>query len=142
MAAGGILVAGLVVWALTRSVQPPLISPIESQTTGSVTATTATTATATTVPTATTTAAPLSPSSFSIPATGTPQAPDKVEVARISAEDLHAGFTRGDVTILDVRDAAAFATGHIPGSLNMPMASIQGQLDVLPKGKPIVAYCT
>lgn len=133
MAVGGLLVAGLVVWALMRSVEPPVITPVPTA------ATTASTPSQT--PGFITTAPPLSPSSYSIPANGA-QEPDKAEVGRISAEDLHGRFSRGDVTIVDVRDAAAFAGGHIPGSLNIPMTTIQGQLDVLPKGKLIVTYCT
>lgn len=127
MGAGGVLVAGLVVWALTRSVEPPVVTPVNTDTPavrGNTTLTPAPSA-----------------GDFSIPANGT-QEPDKAQVARISAEDLHAQFSRGDVTIVDVRDASAYATAHIPGSLNIPMASIQGQIDTLPKGKPIVAYCT
>jgi rhodanese-related sulfurtransferase len=43
---------------------------------------------------------------------------------------------------VDVRDAGSFQAGHIPGSLNIPMASVQANLDLLPKGKQVVTYCT
>lgn len=138
MAAGGLLVAGLVGWALTRSVEPPLVTPASTDV-PTVTAT-AEPVLSQTAP-APSTAPPLSASDFSIPAGGT-QDPGKAEVARMSVEDLHGKFNRGDVTVIDVRDAASYATGHIPGSLNIPMASIQAQIDTLPKGKQIVAYCT
>jgi hypothetical protein len=135
MAAGGVLVAGLVGWALTRSVEPPVVTPGNTDVPrGATTLSPAPSA----APMTTLSPAPLSASDFSL---GT-QEPAKAEVARMSVEDLHAKFTRGDVTIVDVRDAAAYATAHIPGSLNIPMTSIQGQLDILPKGKTIVAYCT
>jgi predicted sulfurtransferase len=61
---------------------------------------------------------------------------------RIEPDDLYAHFQKGDVTIVDVRDAGAFAASHIPGALHIPLARIDGEVSSLPKGKPIVAYCT
>lgn len=127
MVAGALVVIGLVGWALTRSVEPaPPAAPVDTVVTPAP-------------PTGT--SSTVSPSAFSIPPGGA-QDPDKAVVERISAEDLHAKFTRGDVTILDVRDAAAYAAGHIPGSIHIPFSSLQTQLDSIPKGKQIVAYCT
>lgn len=133
MIAGGILVAGLVAWALTRSVEP---APVESTSTYAIPSTD-------TPPTpAPTASAPLTTRDFSIPPSGQSQDPDKAVVARVSAEDLYGQFSRGAVTIVDVRDADSYAKGHIPGALHIPMASIQTQLESLRTGKPIVAYCT
>lgn len=63
-------------------------------------------------------------------------------VPRIEPDDLYAHFKAGDVTIVDVRDADAFVAGHIPGALHIPLARIDGEAAYLPKGKPIVTYCT
>lgn len=149
LAIGALLVAGLVGWALTRTVESP--APVASTTYPTTTPTT-TEATSTT---ASTTEAPFT---MTPPVTATPfpsttagittssQAPviqgDKSEVARISAEDLREKVNAHAVTVIDVRDASAFAAAHIPGSLHIPMASIEANLDRLPKGKPIVTYCT
>ena len=61
---------------------------------------------------------------------------------RIDPEQLLAHFKAGDVTIVDVRDADAFLAAHIPGALHVPLARIDGEVSYLPKGKPVVTYCT
>jgi Rhodanese-like domain len=146
MVAGGLLVMGLVGWALTRSVEPaPVPATIDYSTSNTATPV-PTPQTAPPPPfTATTASTPTStvtPGSFSIPPGGQTQEPDKAQVGRVSAEDLYGRFTSGAVTIVDVRDAAAYQAGHIPGSLNIPMASLQTQIASLRTGKPVVAYCT
>jgi 3-mercaptopyruvate sulfurtransferase SseA len=76
------------------------------------------------------------------PTTTTTTADETVNVARIDPEELLAHFKAGDVTIIDVRDADSFLASHIPGSLHIPLARVQGEVSYLPKAKPIVAYCT
>jgi hypothetical protein len=141
---GGLLVAALVVWALTRTVEPD------------------TTATATFAPVATTADATMPPppgtfamsdtSSITMPttlptATAAP-APvphpegDKGEVKRIAAEDLRAQVSRNAVTVIDVRQPTDYQRGHIAGAINIPFASVETQFDTIPKDKPIVTYCT
>ncbi|HVB28626.1 MAG TPA: thioredoxin domain-containing protein [Terriglobia bacterium] len=41
---------------------------------------------------------------------------------------------------VDVRSASAFQSGHIPGALNMPIASFEQDWNRLPKNKMIVLY--
>lgn len=135
---GALLVAGLVIWALTRTVEP---------TTTSSTAGYIAPETATAPLTASQTTAPSTPiPSTTAGITTTSQAPviegDRKEVGRISAEDLREKVRAGSVTVVDVRDASSFATDHIPGALHIPMASVEANLDRLPKNKPIVTYCT
>ena len=69
-------------------------------------------------------------------------ADETATVPRIEPDELLAHFKAGDVTILDVRDADSFLASHIPGALHIPLARVQGEVPYLPKGKPIVAYCT
>lgn len=150
---GGILVAALVVWALTRTVEPD--SVMSNTTSGRVTDTAGYIAprTATTPSTATTAdaAAPTmtgaivpSATSGSVP----PPAPvphpegNRAEVKRISAEDLRAQVGRNEVTVIDVRQPTDYQRGHIAGAINIPFASIETQFDTIPKGKPIITYCT
>jgi hypothetical protein len=140
---GALLVAGLVVWALTRTVET-------SPTTAPDVAYTATTTPPT--PTPTTSEAPIDVPPIASSTGGlmtTSQAPapappqgDKSEVQRISAEDLREKVNAGSVTVVDVRDAMAYQADHIPGSLSIPMASIEANLDRLPKNREIVTYCT
>jgi cytoskeletal protein RodZ len=145
---GALLVAGLVVWALTRTVEPSTTSTTAGyvSTTQPVTPpmTTAQTTSPTTSPTTPTASSPIASTTAGIATTSA--APvisgDRKEVPRISAEDLREKSKAGSVTIVDVRDATSYATDHIAGSLHIPLASIEANLDQLPKGKPIVTYCT
>ncbi|WP_221393496.1 rhodanese-like domain-containing protein [Dyadobacter sp. NIV53] len=44
--------------------------------------------------------------------------------------------------IVDVRSPQEFASGHIEGSLNIPLESINSQLSFLKsKGKPVITCC-
>ena len=131
---GGLLVAALVVWALTRTVEPD---------TTTATATFAPVAADTAVPTATGQITPTETSASVPPAAPVPHPEgNRAEVKRIAAEDLRAQLGRNEVTVIDVRTAADYARGHIPGAINIPFASIETQFDTIPKEKPIVTYCT
>jgi hypothetical protein len=139
---GALLVAGLVVWALTRTVEPT--SVMTSATDAAAPSATPVTETSTVAGTSTT-STPIASTTAPITATSTiPPTParDNTAVQRISAEDLREKFNAGTVTIIDVRDATSYAAGHIPGALHIPMSSIQANLDLIPKGKDVVAYCT
>ena len=114
MIAGGLAVLVLVAWALMRSFEAPVTSNI---------------------PVAADTAAPPPPQTET-------QDAAHAAVPRISVDDLKQKIARGEVTVIDVRDADAFLAAHIPGSLHIPFARIEGEVPYLPKGKPIVTYCT
>jgi rhodanese-related sulfurtransferase len=65
----------------------------------------------------------------------------------LKASDVYANLNDGDKTndpvILDVRKAEDYATGHIPGAVNMDPKTMftAAELAKLPKGKQIVSYC-
>jgi rhodanese-related sulfurtransferase len=61
---------------------------------------------------------------------------------RVSAGEVKQEYDRGEVTLIDVRESDQFAASHIPGALQIPLARIEGEIPYLPKGKPIVTYCT
>lgn len=134
MVAGGVLVAALVVWALTRTVEP---APEPAGVYADATTAPATTTPADSVPPITGTSATNAP-------VATPPRPagDPSSVQRIAVEDLRAKLNRNEVTVIDVRDATAFNARHIPGAINVPFASVEAMLDQIPKDKPIVTYCT
>ena len=54
--------------------------------------------------------------------------------------ELAARLKHGAVVVLDVRPAAEFEAGHIPGARSVPVAELR-RLRSLPKGIEIVAYC-
>ncbi len=43
--------------------------------------------------------------------------------------------------VLDVRDAAEFGSGHMPGARNIPLAELDQRLSELPANKPVVICC-
>jgi rhodanese-related sulfurtransferase len=59
----------------------------------------------------------------------------------LTREELVARTGRGKVVILDVRPAAEFIAGHIPGALSVPLDQLDAALARLPRRAEIVAYC-
>ena len=59
----------------------------------------------------------------------------------VAPKDLLDRARRGLVTVLDVRPAEEFASGHVPGALNIPVEQLARRLRDLPKGKEVIAYC-
>jgi rhodanese-related sulfurtransferase len=45
------------------------------------------------------------------------------------------------IHLIDVRDAAEFATGSFKGAINSPINSLEKQIDALPSDKPIIFFC-
>lgn len=141
MAIGALLVAGLIVWALTRTVETSSPAPSVSSTISPSSDTSATL-----VPPIDSTVSVVPPIDTVVNDTAPPAAApvqgDKSDVARIAAEDLREKHKANAVLVIDVRDATSFAQGHIPGALHIPMASVESNLDRIPKGREIVTYCT
>ncbi len=62
---------------------------------------------------------------------------------RASAQEVTLLINRDKAAIVDVRDAAEFATGHLPNAKNIPLADLDsriGELDKL-KSKSVVLVC-
>lgn len=140
MGAGGLLVGALVVWALTRTVEPAS-DPVATATTASAPVA-ATQTEPSAIPSGTTATSPtLTATTATAPAPPQVQG-DRTSVQRLAVEDLRAKMNRNEVTVVDVRDAASFRTKHIAGAINIPFASIETMLDQIPKDKPVVTYCS
>ncbi len=43
--------------------------------------------------------------------------------------------------VIDARDAAQFAKGHIPGAVNMDWRQVLSKRNTIPKNKPVLIYC-
>lgn len=56
-------------------------------------------------------------------------------------EELLERIKLGLVTIIDVRPASEYNTGHVPGAINMPLNQLDEQLASLDSDKEIIAYC-
>jgi len=66
-----------------------------------------------------------------------------VNVARISAEELHAQLSAGlDITIVDVRSNLARDVDLIPGALQIPTEDLPTRHAEIPRDRDIVLFCT
>lgn len=59
----------------------------------------------------------------------------------ISRSELASRLAEGSVTVLDVRPADEYATGHIPGAINATLPELDQILPRLAPHAEIVAYC-
>jgi rhodanese-related sulfurtransferase/DNA-binding transcriptional ArsR family regulator len=59
----------------------------------------------------------------------------------IHREELLARAREGLVTVIDVRPPEEYASGHVPGAVNVPLAELESHLQDFEPGQEIVAYC-
>jgi rhodanese-related sulfurtransferase/DNA-binding MarR family transcriptional regulator len=63
------------------------------------------------------------------------------ELEPLPAAELLERAKKGLVTVLDVRPAEEYASGHIPGAINVPIEKLESFLAKLPRRKEVIAYC-
>jgi rhodanese-related sulfurtransferase len=79
-------------------------------------------------------------------------AKDPVNLAGMVASNLLTGdlalWRAGDLpqagsqaVLLDVRSAAEFGSGHLPGALNIPHTELRQRLGEIPPDRPLLVYC-
>ena len=61
----------------------------------------------------------------------------------ISQESLLERQQKGDETlyVLDVRSPEEYASGHVPGAVNIPYDQVASRIAEVPKDKDVVLYC-
>ncbi|MEW9547735.1 ArsR/SmtB family transcription factor [Nonomuraea sp. NPDC050783] len=59
----------------------------------------------------------------------------------VTADELADRLSDPGTLVLDVRPAADYAAGHVPGAVSVPMAELRERLAGLPRDAAIVAYC-
>lgn len=59
----------------------------------------------------------------------------------LGPEGLAERLERGEVMVLDVRPEDEFRSGHIPGAISLPLGRLRDEVDSLPPGLEVVAYC-
>lgn len=64
------------------------------------------------------------------------------EVSRVSLEEALLANKTGSAVFIDVRDRSAYEETHIPGSLSLPLAQLENQLEELDTDDWIITYCT
>lgn len=67
--------------------------------------------------------------------------PERHRFATITPTELQAGIARGDTLLLDVRPAAEFSAGHLPGAISIPLEELSARLTELSNEVLIVTYC-
>jgi rhodanese-related sulfurtransferase len=67
---------------------------------------------------------------------------DRDELEPVTREELARRLQDGDnLVVLDVRPAAEYAAGHLPGAVSIPVGELHRRLAELPGDRDIVAYC-
>jgi hydroxyacylglutathione hydrolase len=59
---------------------------------------------------------------------------EEVDVARLASRPSEA-------VVLDVREPAEYAHGHVPGAVNLPQADLASRLEEVPRDRPIYVIC-
>ena len=62
-------------------------------------------------------------------------------VAQVSASGLAGHLSRGDVTVVDVRNTDEWDAGHIDGAVHIPLGMIEERLGAIADGRPVVLHC-
>ena len=58
----------------------------------------------------------------------------------VDPAEARKALTEG-VTLVDVREPGEFESGHIDGAISVPLGRIGTQLDLIPRDRPVLAYC-
>lgn len=59
----------------------------------------------------------------------------------VDTDELLRRLQSGDTVVLDVRPAAEYAAGHLPGAIHIPLEQLETRWTELPTDRAIVAYC-
>ncbi|MFN3215165.1 MAG: ArsR/SmtB family transcription factor [Acidimicrobiales bacterium] len=66
---------------------------------------------------------------------------DRNRLEQIDRGQLAERIATGEVVVVDVRPRAEYAAGHIAGARSIPITELADNLDALPDGIEVVAYC-
>ncbi len=64
------------------------------------------------------------------------------DAPRITLADAKKDFDAGNAVFIDTRTAEAYQMEHIKGAINIPANALEANLNKIPKGKKIIAYCS
>jgi len=62
------------------------------------------------------------------------------QMALVDPAEADRRRSAGDL-VLDVRELAEWAGGHVPGAVHIPYPELRARLGELPRDRPVVAYC-
>ena len=64
------------------------------------------------------------------------------QIDRVNLDEAKQAFDEQSAVFLDVRAPESFSAGHIPGSINIPLAQLENRLSELDPNQWIIPYCT
>ncbi len=64
------------------------------------------------------------------------------DVNRISLDEAKTAYDQKQALFVDVRDAASYQQGHVPGAINIPLNDLDSRLSELSPTQWIITYCT
>ncbi|MER3466910.1 MAG: hypothetical protein C4340_07490 [Armatimonadota bacterium] len=60
----------------------------------------------------------------------------------VTAQEAMRALQSGEFAqVIDVRSPDEYATGHIPGALNIPLDEVESRLDDLARSGPVLVVC-
>ena len=60
---------------------------------------------------------------------------------QIHAAELASRVAKGEVTVIDVRNASEWEAAHIPDALHVPLATLAERVAEIPRNRPVVVHC-
>lgn len=60
---------------------------------------------------------------------------------QVGVEEFQERMAVAGTVIVDVRSAAEYARGHLPGAVSIPLDELRRRIDELPTGADVIAYC-
>ena len=64
------------------------------------------------------------------------------EIPRVPLTDAKTAYDKKTAFFIDVRDSGSYAETHIPGAVNISLATIEDHLNEIPTDQWIITYCT
>lgn len=64
------------------------------------------------------------------------------DVPRIAIADAKKDFDSGNVVFIDTHSKSMYNNEHIKGAINIPFNEMEAHMDLVPKGKKIITYCS
>ncbi|MCR1795697.1 metalloregulator ArsR/SmtB family transcription factor [Leptospira licerasiae] len=63
------------------------------------------------------------------------------EISELEYKDFLKKILIKEILLIDVRPANEYNSGHVPGSISIPLNELKTKIDTLPKRKKFIAYC-
>ncbi len=64
------------------------------------------------------------------------------DVPRITVKDAKKDFDTGTAVFIDTHSKVMFDNEHIKGAINIPFNEMESHMDLVPRGKKIITYCS